>query len=414
MSDRYFQHTYPNGLVLLGERMTGMKSVAMTLLVPAGVSTDPAGQVGVSTVLSDLILRGAGPWDSRGLTDHLDSLGLQRSSTVGVYHTRLGAAAVGDRLLKALPAYSAMLTQPHLPEDGFEAARDLSLQALAGLDDDPRQKLLVALREAYFPGPLGRNVMGIEADMKSLTLAAARAEHARRFVAQGAILSVAGDVDEIIYRDAVGAALGTLPPRSVDLPRSPLEVGSQPRHVFQPQPSEQTHIGIAYPSVPETHDDYYAARLAVEVLSGGMSGRLFTEVREKRGLCYSVWAGYSSLIGLGAITGYAGTSNERAQATLDCLIAEIQRLSDGVTEAELTRARTGLKSSLIMSGESTSGRAAALAHDYFVRGRLRTLDEISQALDGVTVDRVNAYLRSHPPGPFTTVIVGPKDLSLPS
>jgi predicted Zn-dependent peptidase len=180
------------------------------------------------------------------------------------------------------------------------------------------------------------------------------------------------------------------------------------------QQSEQTHIGIAYPSIPETHEDYYTIRMAIEVLSGGMSGRLFTEVREKRGLCYSVWAGYSSLKSQGSILGYAGTSNDRAQATLDCFMTELHRLSDGVTHAELDRAKIGLKASTIMSSESTSSRAGAIAHDYFMRGRIRTLDEIKNAIDAVTVDRVNAYLKKNTPGPFTIVTVGPKALKLPA
>jgi predicted Zn-dependent peptidase len=179
------------------------------------------------------------------------------------------------------------------------------------------------------------------------------------------------------------------------------------------QKSEQTHIGIAYPSVPETDKDYYTVRLAIEILSGGMSGRLFTEVREKRGLCYSVWAGYSSLKGSGSILGYAGTSNDRAQATLDCVFAELHRLREGVTKAELERAKTGLKASTIMQGESTSARAGAIAHDYFMRGRIRTLEEIKDAIDAVTVDKVNDYLKKHEPGPFTIVTVGPKELKLP-
>jgi predicted Zn-dependent peptidase len=151
----------------------------------------------------------------------------------------------------------------------------------------------------------------------------------------------------------------------------------------------------------------------MEVLSGGMSGRLFTEVREKRALCYSVWAGYSSLKGQGSIFGYAGTSNDRAQATLDCFMTELHRLTEGVTQAELDRAKTGLKASTIMQGESTSARAGAIAHDFFMRGRIRTLDEIKNAIDSVTVDQVNAYLRQHKPGPFTIVTVGPKELKLP-
>jgi predicted Zn-dependent peptidase len=155
-------------------------------------------------------------------------------------------------------------------------------------------------------------------------------------------------------------------------------------------------------------------RLAIEVLSGGMSGRLFTEVREKRGLVYNVSAGYMSLKGQGSILGYAGTSNERAQATLDTVIHELYRLHEGVSKEELDRAKTGLKASTIMQGESTSARAGAIAHDYFMRGRIRTLDEIKAALDSVTLDQVNAWLKKNPPGPFTIVTVGPKELKIPA
>jgi len=151
----------------------------------------------------------------------------------------------------------------------------------------------------------------------------------------------------------------------------------------------------------------------MEVLSGGMSGRLFTEVREKRALVYNVWAGYSSLKGQGSILGYAGTSNDRAQATLDTFIAELHRFTKGVTKDELDRAKIGLKASTIMQGESTSARAGAIAHDYFMRGRIRTLDEIKQAIDSVTLEQVNAYLKQHEPGPFTIVTVGPKELKVP-
>src|SRR4029077_1151760 len=113
--------------------------------------------------------------------------------------------------------------------------------------------------------------------------------------------------------------------------------------------------------------------------------------------------------------GYAGTSNDRAQATLDCFLAEVVRLSDGgVTQAELDRAKTGLKASTIMQGESTGARAGAIAHDFFMRGRIRTLDEIKRAIDSVSVDQVNTYLKKNQPGPFTIVTVGPKELKVPN
>ncbi|HWE02829.1 MAG TPA: pitrilysin family protein [Tepidisphaeraceae bacterium] len=410
MAERYFQHTFPNGLTLLAEQMPGMQSVAMTLLVSAGASTDPIDRSGSSTVLSDLVLRGAGERDSRQLTDYLDFLGLQRSSSVGVFHTRFGCAGVGPKVIEGLAAFADIVRRPHMPEVGFQAARDLALQSLEGVEDEPRQKLMIKLREWHFPSPFGRNSMGRTEDLEKLTLDLVKADHARRYHAGDAILALAGNVEfdqmreltEKLFGDWKGAAAGdivTMPPPG--------------RFHHEVQQSEQTHIGIAWPSVQETDPEYYAVRMACEILSGGMSGRLFTEVREKRGLCYSVWAGYSSLKGQGSIMGYAGTSNERAQATLDCFLDELTRLRDGVTEAELARAKTGLKASTIMQGESTSARAGAIAHDFFLRGRIRTLEEIKSAIDSVTVEQVNAYLKEHDAGPFTIVTVGPKALKLP-
>lgn len=410
MSDRYYQHTFANGLTLLAEKMPGMQSAAMTLLLPAGASTDPVDRSGSATVLSDLVLRGAGGRDSRQLTDYLDSLGLQRSSSAGVHHSRFGCAAVAEKVFEGLGTYADIVRRPRLPRDGFLAARDLALQALAGVDDEPRQKLMIKLREWHFPSPYGRNTMGKKEDLEKLTLELCKTDWQQRYHARDAILAAAGKVDFAQLRGVVEKYFGSWDGQS------PPEFQVMPppgRFHHERQNSEQTHIGIAYPSVPETDRDYYTVRLAIEVLSGGMSGRLFTEVREKRGLCYSVWAGYSSLKGRGSILGYAGTSNDRAQATLDCFLQELYRLREGVTDAELQRAKTGLKASTIMQGESTSARAGAIAHDYFMRGRIRTLEEIKQAIDAVTVDQVNAYLKQHEPGPFTIVTVGPKELKLP-
>ena len=410
MSERYFQHTFPNGLALLGEKMPGMQSAAMTLLLSAGSATDPVDRLGSATVLSDLVLRGAGERDSRQLTDYLDSLGLQRSSSVGVHHTRFGCAALAPKVVEGLAAYADILRRPHLPELGFQAARDLALQALAGLDDEPRQKLLIKLREWHFPSPYGRSSMGKKDNLEKLTLELSKADHARRYHAREAILALAGNIDFNQIKSEIERLFGDWD----GSPSPDVQIMPPPGNFHhETQQSEQTHIGLAYPSIPETHEKYYTVRLALEVLSGGMSGRLFTEVREKRGLCYSVWAGYSSLKGQGSIFGYAGTSNDRAQATLDCMLTELDRFSQGVTKEELDRAKTGLKASTIMQGESTSARAGAIAHDYFMRGRIRTLDEIKNAIDSVSLADVNDYLKANKPGPYTIVTVGPKELKLP-
>ncbi len=411
MSDRYFQHTFENGLTLLAERMPAMQSAAMTFLVPAGSATDPIDRCGSATVLSDLIMRGAGHRDVRQLSDHLDSLGLQRSSSVGIHHTRLGCAGVAPKVMEGLSAFADIVRRPQMPESGFDAARDLALQALAGIDDEPRQKLMIKLREWHFPSPYGRNTMGEKDHLEKLTLGLCKVDLVERYQPRGSILAVAGNIEYDRLRADVEKLFGNWHPHHIE----PVTLMPPPGHQrHEEQQSEQTHIGIAYPSIPETHEDYYTMRLAMEVLSGGMSGRLFTEIREKRALVYNVSAGYSSLKGQGSILGYAGTSNERAQATLDCFIHELYRLQEGVTEGELNRAKTGLKASTIMQGESTSARAGSIAHDFFMRGRIRTLEEIKAAIDDVTLDQTNAWLKANKPGPFTIVTVGPKPLNIPA
>jgi predicted Zn-dependent peptidase len=410
LPDRYFQHTFPNGLTLLGEKMPGMQSASMTLLVAAGAAIDPREGSGTAAVLSDLVLRGAGSRDSRALTAYLDSLGLQRSASVGVHHSRFACAALAAKVMEGLPVYADIIRRPHMPESGFEAARDLALQSLQGIEDEPRQKVLIKLREWHFPWPYGRSTMGQKTELEKLTLDLCKVHHTKRYQARNAIIAFAGNIDFAQIKEATEKNFGDWK----GLDQSKTEIIAPPGRIHHEEhESEQTHIGIAYPSIEETDPHYYAMRLGIEVLSGGMSGRLFTEVREKRALVYNVWAGYTSLKGYGSILGYAGTSNDRAQQTLDTFIAELHRLSEGVTPQELARAKTGVKAATIMQGESTSARAGSIAHDFFIRGRIRTLEEVKAAIDAVTLDQVNSYLKQHRPEKFTIVTVGPKKLKMP-
>ena len=150
------------------------------------------------------------------------------------------------------------------------------------------------------------------------------------------------------------------------------------------------------------------------VLSDGMSSRLFTEVREKRGLCYTVYASMHSMKERGSIIVYAGTSADRAQETLDVTVAEIQRLSRGIQQSELDRLKVSIRSSLVMQQESSRSRAASMAGDWFHLGRVRTLEELTQIINSLTVQEINHYLAEHPPQNFKLVSLGPTPLEEPS
>jgi predicted Zn-dependent peptidase len=402
-----FQHTFDNGLTLLAERMEHVRSAALNFLIPAGCVYDPREQRGIAAVLADLSTRGAGKYDSRALTLALDNLGVDRSESVSISHTRYWGATVASNLPAAMELFADIVRRPHLPDEEVDAVKALALQELSGLEDEPRSKVIVELRKHHYPVPLSNDHRGTAEAIEELTASAIRAHHEKFFRPKGTILAIAGNIDWTALRDQVGRLFGDWQGGG----DSQLTLGPTPaRRGHLTKDVEQTQIAVAYGSVPVVHRDYYAAMGAVNVLSGGMSSRLFTEIREKRGLCYSVWASYQTLKDRGSVLCYAGTTNARAKETLDMLLAELRRLPDGIDVEEVERLRAGLKSSLIMQQESTGSRALSLASDWYHLGRVRSFDEIQEAIDALTPESIVGHLHRYPPKDFTIVTLGPEPL----
>jgi predicted Zn-dependent peptidase len=404
-----YLHSLANGLTLVAEFIPAVRSAAVTLLIPAGAASDPADQAGNATVLADWMLRGAGSRDNRALTAALDNLGVQRSLSAESVFLRLSGAMLGKNLLAVLPIFADIVQRPTLPDDGFEPAIDLALQQLDAIEDEPSHKLSLLLRERHYPFPFGRPSVGKRDDLEALTAQHLRDDCKQRLTPHGAILAVAGQFDWPALVAAVEKQFGEWKP----LTPSTLEILPGPRgNLHVTQETNQSQIGIAWDAVPDHHDDSILLQAAMNVLSGGMGARLFTEIREKQGLCYSVHAGYASLKKQGAIFGYSGTAPDRAQQTLDSFIHELRRFEAGVTQNELDRAKIGMKSRVIMQGESSGARAGAIAYDFYHRGRTRTLDELRDLIDGVNLKRVNDFLAANPVKELTVVTIGPGALEV--
>uniref|UniRef100_A0A831UI61 Insulinase family protein n=2 Tax=Thermus islandicus TaxID=540988 RepID=A0A831UI61_9DEIN len=381
----------PNGLwVALEER--DFPGVAFQLLVPAGAVNDPEGLEGASALLEGWIWKGAGDLDARALAQALDALGVRRTSGAGLEHTAFAASFLPEVLEEVFRLYALLLARPRLPEEGFEAVRSVALQALLSQEDQPARKLLSELRRRVFLSPHGRDPLGREEDLKRATPGALKEDHARRYTPRGAILAVAGGISW----ERLSRALEPLALWQGEEPVRPVPRLASPQRFVLRRPTAQVQIGLAYPDVGPEDPGFYAARLALEVLSGGMSSRLFTEVREKRGLVYAVSAFPAGVKGQGLLMAYAGTTKERAGETLGVMLGEMERLSQGVTEEELSRARVGLRTGLVMGDESVRSRAASMARDLYMLGRVRPLSEIEAALQGTSLEAVNAFLRAHP------------------
>lgn len=401
-------HTHPSGLTLLVQPIDGVASVGMTLLLPAGVVHEPPGRSGLAEITGEMVLRGAGELDSKQFTAALDRLGVHRSVEVQTFHTRLGATLKGDRLPAALPLLFDIFRRPMLKEIDLAPSVQLAVQAIEALEDDPQQKVMIELKKLHQPQPIGRSTMGEIADLQKLTLREVRDFHRRCYRPQNAILAFAGAVDFARIRALVDPLLDDWNGAS-DTVITPDRARPGKSHHHHAE-SAQQHIGLAYDTIGEASPEAMLQRLAVAVLSGGMSGRLFTEVREVRGLCYSVYASYWATRDRGTIYAYCGATPRRAAETLAVLRQELVRLSDGIAADEFARAVIGLKSRLVMQGESTSARAAAIAADQYILGRPRTLEEIAARIDAVTLDQLNAFVKQHRPTTMTCLTIGPEKL----
>jgi predicted Zn-dependent peptidase len=387
--------------------MSFVRTAAFNFLFPAGHAYDDPTALGTANLLSGLITRGAGSRDNRDLMLALDGLGLDRSESVGVLHMRFWGSTLARNLAAALELYADIVLRPHLPEGELEPVQALALQDLESLDDDPKGKTLLELRRRHMPAPLGNDRRGTAEGIAANTVETLRLFHQQHFRPNETILSVAGNIEWEPLVETVSRHFADWKP----LAATPIHLEPAPKgRGHLEKDTQQTQIGLAYDSIPVNHPDYYTAMGAVNILSGGMSSRLFTEVREKKGLCYSVWASYQGMKDRGSVLVYAGTTNERAQETLEMTLQELRRIEEGIEEDEVKRIQAGLKSSLIMQEESTSARAGAIASDWYYYGRVRTLDEIQHEIDSLTAERIVDYCRRSPLEHGTLVTMGPKPL----
>ncbi len=404
-------HTLSNGMTLLGEPMDHVQSVAFVFLVPFGSARLPEDACGADNVLLDWLYRGAGSRNSRQLIDALDGLGLHRSCSITPHHLVFGGSLEAPNLSAALELNADILLRPRLEDAQFEPSRQLALQELEGLEDEPRQKVMTLVQEQFYPDPLGRPSLGRKSDLLNLSARRLRDLFDDGFHPACGLFAVAGRYDFDAVCRQLESLFGTQPV-SASSPIVPGLAGEPYRHVHHD--GAQVHIGLMTPTVPITQPDYYHAMAAVSVLSGSMSSRLFTEVREKRGLCYAVGARYHTLRDLAGISCYAGTTPDKAQETLEVILSEFRRLRHGITAEELRRAQVGLKSSLIMQSEQTASRSGGIASDFYLLGRVRPLEEIKQHLEELTTDSVGRFLRDHPMDRFTIVTIGPREIRIPS
>ncbi|HEX9038499.1 MAG TPA: pitrilysin family protein [Ktedonobacterales bacterium] len=409
LAPNYYTHVLPNGLRLVGQRMSSLASVTFGFQVPAGIRDEPDDRLGLTYLLADMLFQGTETRNVRKLTEAFEALGARKGGENGMEFARYSAQIVANRFDATLDLFADVMLHSVIPEDEFQQMRAVQLQDIRRRDDEPIRRIFDLVRDRFFAGShLGRRSLGLRETVEALTADDLRAFYRARYLPDGALFAIAGDFDWEHVVERVGALFGSwqgaAPASSTALPAPATGVSVE---LIE---GNQEHVGMAFPFPVYGDLDYYAASVALEILGGGMTSRLFREVREKRGLVYSVSAMFAPNGEFGAGYLYAGTTPEKAAETVKVMLDELRLLQEqGVSEEELARAKTQLKSELVMRGESSGARMGALARSWWFERKLTTIQELKAAVDSVTTEQILGLMRRFPPTkPLVIGAIGPR------
>jgi predicted Zn-dependent peptidase len=409
LAPNYFVHTFENGLQLVGQRMPSLASVTFAIQFFGGLKDELEQKIGLTHLLSDMLFQGTEHRNVRQLTDDFEAIGARRGGESANDFGRYSAQIVGNRLDRALELMADVVRHPAFPQDEFAQMRSVQLQEIRRREDEPMRRIFDLVRERFYSGTtLGRRGLGFRETVESLEPDDLRAFYRTWFQPQGALIAIAGnfDWDAVVARvgDLFGDWRGAPPVADPQRPNPSAAVN------IELHDGTQEHIGMAFPFPKYGDPDYYAASVVSEIFGGGMTSRLFREVREKRGLVYSVASIFAPNGVYGAEFLYAGTTPEKSPETVRVMLDELRRLqSDGVSQDELDRAKVQLKSELVMRGESSGARASALARSWWFEQRITTIQELKETIDSVTREQILGLLRRFPTTePLVIAAIGPR------
>lgn len=383
--------------------------VTFQIRILSGTVVEPEDKLGLARLVEETIDKGTAQFSGRALSDAFDTIGAARTSGTGRETITLSCTVLPEHFEKAVSLYADFLRTATFPDDAFRVAVDLAQQELDALEDDAHSMADKLMGPHVFGPVLGRHPLGERDTLNQIT----RDDLLQYWQSYGCagrmLVSVTGAVEPARVADVFErhfAGFGDSEP----LGREPVPLAFTPGITHHDKQLEQEQIGIAWPGVDLTHDSFPTQQVLLGVLSGGMSGRLFTEVREKQGLVYWVSAWQDTPRGSGMLFLGASTTPERCEKTYTTLLREVDRLAADIEQDELDRAITGIVAGQETRGDSTRARCAELGGDLFFYGQPIPREEKLAKVQAVTVKDIRAYLDAHPRDELCVLTLGPKAL----
>jgi predicted Zn-dependent peptidase len=368
--------------------MPSVRSIALGLWIGTGSRNETPDQAGVSHFLEHLLFKGTDRFSSVEIDQIFDGMGAEINAGTGKETTSVYSRFLDQHLERALDVMADMVLNPAYVD--IDAERQVVIEEIAMYEDEPSEKVHDVLGEAIFGDhPLGRPIIGTADVIGSVPIPQIASYHDGRYVGSNLVLAAAGNIDhdrlvELAEKFAPAQEGSAAAPQ-------PAPDSLTPRACFHTKTTEQYHLCLGGPGVPRADDRRFALRVLDTILGGSTSSRLFQEVREKRGLAYSVYSYSSQFVDTGHVGVYVGTRPDNVGKAMDVIAAELRRIvEDPVASDELERAKENVKGRTALSLESTLTRMNRLGGSLLMGVPLLSLDEMVAAIDAVTADDVQS------------------------
>jgi predicted Zn-dependent peptidase len=374
--------------------MDSVRSAALGFWIGTGSGYEDDRRAGLSHLLEHMLFRGTDRYGSLEIDQIFDGMGAEINAGTGKETTSVYSRVLDVHLERAFDVMADMVWRPRIADDDLAQEREIVLEEIAMYEDDPQDRVFDVLGEAVFGDhPLGRAIIGRRDVVAGTPALELRDFHAARYGTRNVVVAAAGSVDHDRIVELVAQTLGA--PRTAQaLPPLALPGAAVARRRFFAKETEQYHVALGAPGIARDDERRFALRVLDGVLGGTSSSRLFQEVREKRGLAYSVYSFASSYAGAGQVGLYLGTRPDNVAVALQVVADELERLrADGITAEELQRSKENVKGRVVLSLESTTSRMNRLGSSVLAEMPLLTVDEVVDRIDAVTLDDVAALAR---------------------
>ncbi|GEO80061.1 M16 family metallopeptidase [Pararhodospirillum oryzae] len=397
--------TLPSGLVVATDKVATVESVTLGAWVATGTRHESPAVNGVSHLLEHMAFKGTGRRNAREIAEEIEAVGGHLNAYTSRDNTAYYARVLRYDTDLALDILGDILQNSVFDAEELGREREVVVQEIHQAIDTPDDIIFDYFQEAAFPGQaLGRPVLGTVSVVRSLTRETIDGYLRSTYAPGRMVVAASGNIEHDAFVEAVGRHFSQLPDGGPVAEEPGRYAGGAYR---EDRDLEQVHLVVGFEGISNLDDDYYPLSILATLHGGGMSSRLFQEIREKRGLAYSVYSFTASYQDTGLYGIYAGTGEEEIAELIPVLCDETLAVGVGVTPEEVNRARAQLKASLLMSMESTSSRCEHLARQIQVHGRPISITETIEKLDAVTPDEVIACARRLLATPPTVAVIGP-------